>query len=408
VRIVYLHQYFTTPQMSGGTRSYEFARRLVDAGHDVHMITSDREGSGKSYETVEDGIRVTWIPVAYSNHMSAADRIRAFFSFALKSARLAARSKADVIFATSTPLTIAIPGVYAKWRQGVPMVFEVRDLWPETPIGLGVLTNPALRLATKGLERFAYSQSDRIIALSEGMEAGVAQAGYPADRITVIPNASDIDRFNIDSEEGLRFRQTHSWLGDRPLLVYAGTLGYANDVSYMVRLAAATLSLDPEIRFLTVGDGKERDAVEQLARELGVLDRNFFMMPSVKKRDLPTVLSAATMASSWVRNVEAMWANSANKFFDSMAAGRPFAINHEGWQADILRSNQSGVVLSPTDYSAAAKSLVAHIRDEAWLEQARKNAFRLAESRFSRDILFQRFEHTLQAAYKGDNKELQV
>jgi glycosyltransferase involved in cell wall biosynthesis len=404
VKIVYLHQYFTTPEMSGGTRSYEFARRLVAAGHEVHMITSDRVGDGSIYESDVDGIHVVWIPVAYSNKMGPASRIRAFLSFAVKSARYASRIKADIVFATSTPLTIAIPGIYAKVRQRIPMVFEVRDLWPETPIGLGVISNPVLKLAARTLERIAYAQSDQIIALSDGMKDGVISSGYPAERVSVVPNSSDIDRFHVDAELGRRFRREHDWLGDRPLLVYTGTFGYANDVGYMVHLADETLRIDREIRFLAIGDGKEVDQVRALAMKKGVLNRNFFLMPSMRKDLLPVVLSAATMTSSWVRNVKEMRANSANKFFDSLAASRPIAINYEGWQADILRQHQAGLVLSPTDYCSAAKTLVTHISSSEWLNQAGRNAFRLAETQFSRDLLFEQFENVLLTTITNDGE----
>ena len=130
--------------MSGGTRSYEFARRLVSMGHQVNMITSWRDPDGRNswFSTNEDGINVHWLPVPYSNSMSYSQRLFSFFRFAILSARKAASLPADVVFATSTPLTIVLPAFYASRCQSVPMVFEVRDLWPELPIAMGALRNP--------------------------------------------------------------------------------------------------------------------------------------------------------------------------------------------------------------------------------------------------------------------------
>src|SRR5205823_13311940 len=142
MRIVYLHQYFVTPQMAGGSRSYEMARRLVAAGHDVHMVTSDRDAADAHApwrHSVEAGIHVHWTPIAYDNRMSYGERMRAFLRFAWRAARKAVALRGDVVFATSTPLTIAIPAVYAARRLRVPMVFEVRDLWPEVPIAIGAI-----------------------------------------------------------------------------------------------------------------------------------------------------------------------------------------------------------------------------------------------------------------------------
>ena len=178
MRITYLHQYFNTPEMSGGTRSYEMARRLVAMGHEVNMITSWREDDGRKgwFETAEAGIKVHWLPVPYSNKMGFKERISAFFRFAWGAARKAASLPADVVFATSTPLTIALPGVYAARRQKAPMVFEVRDLWPELPIAIGALKNPFLQFMARQLELFAYRNSKAIVALSPGMRDGVESA----------------------------------------------------------------------------------------------------------------------------------------------------------------------------------------------------------------------------------------
>ena len=109
MRVIYLHQYFNTPDMTGGTRSFEIGRRLVAAGHRVEMITSWQEPSAaKQWFTTEaGGMRVHWMPVAYSNDMAYRSRVQAFATFARGAARRAAGLDGDVVFATSTPLTIA-------------------------------------------------------------------------------------------------------------------------------------------------------------------------------------------------------------------------------------------------------------------------------------------------------------
>jgi hypothetical protein len=151
MRIVYLHQYFVTPDMSGGTRSFEMAKRLVRAGHEVHMITSEQGDrvSGRAWRvTDEHGITVHWTSVPYSNYMGIRQRLGAFVRFAWRASARATRLGGDVIFATSTPLTISVPALVASTLRRRPFVFEVRDLWPEVPIAIGALTNPlAIRLA---------------------------------------------------------------------------------------------------------------------------------------------------------------------------------------------------------------------------------------------------------------------
>ena len=161
------------------------ARRLVAAGHEVNLITSRREPGMDNdwYMTDEEGIKVHWFPVAYSNHMGFAQRIRAFLRFAIASARKAASIKADVVFATSTPLTIVLPGIFATWRQRVPLVFEVRDMWPAVPIAMGALRNPILIRAAYWLENLAYRRSKHVVALAPGMRDDIVSTGLIQQRL---------------------------------------------------------------------------------------------------------------------------------------------------------------------------------------------------------------------------------
>jgi glycosyltransferase involved in cell wall biosynthesis len=396
MRIIYLHQYFATPAMPGGTRSYEMARRLVARGHTVDVLTTDRAADGATWrETVEAGIRVHWCAVPYSNRMSYPRRLWAFLEYCRLAARRAATLEADVIFASSTPLTIALPAVYAARKQSVPMIFEVRDLWPDTPVAVGALRSRFTIAAARWLERFAYRNAARIVALSPDMRAGVLAQGYPADHVTVIPNSSDVALFRVPQSHGQEIRRSQPWLGDRPLVVYTGALGIVNGVDYLARLAAVVVRRDPEIRFLVVGSGREEELVRQTAAELGVLDRNFFLWPMRPKTEIPAILSAADIATSTVIDRPALWANSANKVFDAFAAGRPVAINHEGWLADVIRQNGCGLVLDPHDLTAAADSLVGTLRDPEWLARARASSARLGEQDFSRDRLAALLESVL-------------
>ena len=148
MRIVYLHKYFVTPEMPGIVRSYEMARRLVAMGHEVHMVTTDQRLDAEAAKrpawrvTNEAGIHVHWTAVPYDNTQAYGDRLRAFLTFAWRAARKAIELRGDVIFATSTPLTIAIPALLATWRTRRPLVFEVRDLWPAVPIAIGAIRKP--------------------------------------------------------------------------------------------------------------------------------------------------------------------------------------------------------------------------------------------------------------------------
>lgn len=407
MKIIYLHQYFNTPSMPGGTRSYEMARRLVAKGHEVHMVTSWREEDGRTewFQTEEDGIFVHWLPVAYSNHMSYGQRIRAFVRFAQGAARKAASLGGDIVFATSTPLTIALPAVYAAWRKKVPMVFEVRDLWPELPIAMGALRNPILRWVARRLELWAYEHAESVVALSPGMRDGVVAAGYSPARVAVIPNSCDIDFFQSASPEAARrFREQRPWLGDRPLLVYTGTFGRINGVGYMVDLAVRLKTIAPEVRILLVGDGQEAEEVRAKAADAGVLADNLHMERQIPKREIPALLAAADMASSLFIDLPEMRANSANKFFDGLAAAKPILLNYGGWQAELVEASGCGLVAWNRPLDEVARQVAGHITDRAWLELAGQAAQVLARKLFDRDVLALQLEQTLIQAskYKGD------
>jgi glycosyltransferase involved in cell wall biosynthesis len=405
MRILYIHQYFNTPSMVGSTRSYEFARRLVQQNHEVHIVSADRGPTGARYRSQEyGGMRIHWVASAYSNAMSFPRRIVAFAQFAVRTILAVRKIDADVVIATSTPLTVAIPGAYAARRSRCPFVFEVRDLWPEVPIDIGALTNPLAIQLARWLERFAYSRADEVIALSPGMAEGVLEV-LPRASVTVIPNGSDVDEFAPDREDVRRFRHGHDWLQERPLVVYPGQMGLINGLEWLVDLALETLRLSPEVRFLIVGDGARREAVLSYAKERGVYGNNLFWLPPVPKSAVPTIFGAASLVASLVAPWRSLEHNSANKVFDAFAAGRPVLINHGGWQAELLRESAAGVALPYDDIPAAAKELCGLLQDQGRMERAGAAASGLARDRFSRDKLFDQFQSVVAAAVAGSRKK---
>lgn len=401
MRIVYLHQYFVTPAMAGGARSFEMARRLVSMGHEVHMVTSDQgaaAGSPAWRQTLEEGIRVHWTSVPYGNEMSNRERIRAFFAFAWRAARKAAELKGDVVFATSTPLTIALPAVYASRRVGCPMVFEVRDLWPAVPIAIGALRNPVSRAAARWLERFAYRNSTRVVALAPGMRDEIIASGVSPGRVTVIPNGCDLDVF-ADPEAGRQLRALHTWLGPRPLLVFTGTFGLVNGMEYLVRLSSAIARVDPEVRVAAVGGGREFERIRRLADEEGVLGTTLHLLGKRPKLEAAAWVLAADMTLALFTGPEIVWRDAVqNKFFDSLAAGKPVANNFPGWQARLAVEAGAGLIISATNFDAAARDVVNALRDPQWLRSAEESALRLARESFNRDDLATDLAQALEAA----------
>jgi glycosyltransferase involved in cell wall biosynthesis len=356
-------------------------------GHQVNMVTSwrDSHDGDRWFVTDEDGITVHWLPLPYSNHMSFWKRIKTFFLFALFAANKARSLPTDLVFATSTPLTIALPAVYAARRNNVPMVFEVRDLWPEIPIELGVLNNPLLRILAKMLAKFAYQSSEAIIALSPGIFEGIVRVGYPASRVAIIPNGSDIHHVKPCSSSRATFRALNDIRDDQILVLYAGAVGCVNGVSYLVHLAAMLIK-DSRFLFLVVGDGNDFNNVTELARNNYVLNHNFRITNSIPKNDIPGLLAAADIATSLFIPLKSMESNSANKFFDGLSAGCCIAINYGGWQSHLLSSSGAGIQLD-RDFGTAACQLQTLANDLALIEHSKLASRKLAEEHFSYDLL---------------------
>lgn len=400
MKIIYLHQYFNTPDMVGATRSYEMARRFVAAGHEVHMITSQRVDSQQTgwFESDEAGIQVHWYPVPYSNHMSYRKRLVSFLSFALAARNKVTELEGDVIFASSTPLTIAIPAVPAARKKKIPLVFEVRDLWPEMPIAMGVIRSPLLKSLAYKLEKWAYNNSAAIVALSPGMKEGVVKSGYPAEKVAVIPNSSDNNDFRYDALAERAFRVEREWLNDKPLLVYTGAFGKVNGVCFMVKLAKELLDCGSNIRILLVGDGMELVMLKQTAKQSGVYLENLFIEESLSKKEMPALLSAATFASNLVIDLPEARANSANKFFDALAAGKPILLNHGGWMHELVQKHQCGLGMWQRPIREVAEELDDKMNDPVWLYEAGKAARKLAEVHFDRDDLAEQLMSVLSAA----------
>lgn len=356
------------------------------------MITSNREVSSHStwYTTNEEGIEVHWLPIAYSNQMSYPKRISAFLRFAILSACRAASIRGDVVFATSTPLTVAIPGLYTSWKRSIPMVFEVRDMWPAVPIAIGAIRNPLIIWCTQILERTAYRRSAHIVALAPGMKDDIVATGIPVEKVTVIPNGCDLDIFR-QSSAILNPRMKHDWLVDRKLVVFTGTIGKVNGVSYLARVAACVKAIDPEIRFVVVGDGADAPNVRSVALQCGVLDSTFYMFPSQPKRDAAQWVRSADLVMCLFTGPRVIWKDAVqNKFFDAVAAGKPTASNFEGFQSLLALKHKIGVILDPNNYEMAARQLVQTLNNVDWLQEVASRSKALAEGEFSRNGLVNR------------------
>lgn len=394
MHILYIHQYFTTPALGGGTRSYEFAVRLARSGHEVTIIT----GSTLPRDTLRDlpeGITVLTSNTPYHNSFGGARRIRAYLEFALHATRIGWKITPDVIIATSTPLTVGIPALVLSNRHKVPFVFEVRDLWPEAPIQMGAIRNRLLIKVLRAFERKIYCRAAHVIALSPGMRAGVVAAGTPPEKVTMIPNASDLSLFEpgpID-DEFLRERM----LPLKPTIAYAGTLGEANAMDVLAEVAVRLHELKVNVQILVAGDGRYFGYLDEIIRR-----RNLTTMTLLGRLSKPEVVQLYRASKAGLvlfSDIPILQTNSPNKFFDLLAAGRPVITNMRGWIADLVRNHRIGYVAEGRNVDGLVNAILSVTRlTEVEFADMAANARRLAEKEFDRDILAKKFEEVLRNA----------
>jgi len=369
-------------------------------------VTSFREPfkNNNWFQTKDSQINIHWIPLRYSNRFTFLKRLKIFLLFAWKSYFKIKKIKADIIFASSTPLTIAIPAIFAAYKKNIPMIFEVRDLWPDIPIAMKILKNPILIFFTKLLEMCAYNYSNAIIALSPEMRNGIVKKKVDKKKIAIIPNSSDIEMFKFDDKLAKNFRYKRPWLKNRPLLVYTGAFGKVNDLSYLIRLSEELIKHNSQIRILLLGDGSEKEKLLAAAKKSNVYKKNIFFENSVPKKDIPAIYSAATIISNIVVDVRENWANSANKFFDGLAAGKPIFLNHGGWMQDIVSKYGCGFCAYGKNIEEVAKELDLAINNKTWLKSTGEASKNLAKTFFDRKIHVLQLEKIFHLAINNKSK----
>jgi glycosyltransferase involved in cell wall biosynthesis len=404
--VLYFHQYFATRRRSTATRSYELARRLVERGHRVTIVSRDtrRLESGRDEEPqgrllgreTVDGIDVLYLNVPYANRYPKPVRLASFTAFTVAATVAGAlERKPDVVFASSTPLTIGIAGLATARMKRVPFVFEVRDLWPAVPLSLGALkSGPAVRSA-EWLERQLYTGSERIVVCSEGALEELRSRGIPEEKLVLIPNAADLDVFRPDVVDE-EFRSGHGLEG-RFVALYAGAMGQANGLDQLVDAADAMRRWgDQRVMIVALGDGGERPRLEERARELGLT--NLLFLPPVPKEELAGIVGAADVTLTIFAPYPILETNSPNKFFDSLAAGKPIVVNLDGWLRMLVEENDAGVWVPAGNAEALAGALSTLSANPDGVARMGRNARSLAEREFGRDEMADRLARTLEEA----------
>jgi len=385
VKILYFYQYFTTPRGSYGTRVYEFAKRWVEKGHQVTVVTSvyaksDIRASGFVDRQLHDGIDVRVINVTIDNRQSILRRIGSFIQYMCVSCWFALTLPADVVIASSGPLTAGVPGLVARYLRGRKFVFEVRDLWPEVAVELGIIKNRLLIKLAYWFEKRCYRASSHIIALSPGMKADINER-FGLDNITSVTNSANISLFgtkikNPDLKDLLPLRYA----------IYNGNIGEVNNSEWLFNAAKLIGEQGrSDLKIVLAGDGQQKAELEKRAIDEGV--SNFVLLGLMPKNQLVGLIQNALVSTVPLKGAKILDTSSPNKFFESLAAGVPVVQNTNGWMKDYLEVNKVGYTLDPDDPVALSDLLIQLADNPALAREMGDRAKVLAARDFDKDIL---------------------
>ena len=395
MNILYIHQYFVTPNEPGGTRSYWISKELIKRGHHVTMITASKDKSGH-YDI--DGIDVIYVKNIYTNSMTKLQKVMSFVKFIFQSISVAAKQKnVDLVYATSTPLTIGAIALALRNLKGWRYVFEVRDLWPEFPIQIGVVKNPALIWLLRRFEKRIYKRSEHVVALSPGMQEGVVKAGTPIEKTSMIPNMSKPDIFYPHETNMDIVRQFNIDL-TKFNVIHFGSMGVANGLDYIIKAAIELKKKgDNSIQFLFMGSGATLPLLEEMVKKNDL--RNVRFLGNYKVRIVAEVTNCCDASITSFKNLPILATNSPNKLFDSLSAGKPIIVNSAGWTKDLVENENCGFYVDSEKPKMLADKLLEYKDNTQLLKQWGENARRLSIEVYDKSKLSAQVADVLEATY---------
>lgn len=395
MKIVYIHQYFKTPEEGGSIRSYYLAKGLVDAGHEVTMITCHSGG----YEKVNvDGIDVHYLPISYDNGFGFFRRLLSFGKFVrLARKEVLKLERQDRAYVMTTPLTTGFIATYLKKKINLPYYFEVGDLWPEAPVKMGVIKNGILKRWLYSLEKKFYFEAERVIALSPAIRNYIEKVS-PNTKVYVLPNMADCEFFEPTYSIG-GFSESNKFQ-----ITYCGAIGKANHLEFLIDAAKESEHQRLPVQFNIIGYGSEMNRLKGVARKCS----NMSFYAHASKRAVKQMLEKSDAVYVSFKDVEVLGTGSPNKFFDSLAAGKLTIINFSGWIQTLIKKNKCGFHHNPHSPQEFVRKIKVFIASPELLTKYQRNGRKLAELYYDKDIQITKLLKILNNEYKFERNESEV
>jgi glycosyltransferase involved in cell wall biosynthesis len=399
MRILYLSQYFPPEAGATQTRAYEMAYNWVHLGHQVTMLTEfpnhpsgiiPQEYQGKFYERSSlNGIEVIRLWVKASPVKNFSNRMLFYLTYmfnAIIAGLFLARGRYQLIYASSPPLFVGGAALVLRLIKRTPLVFEVRDLWPESAIALGELTNArAISIATR-LEEECYRKAIQVVVVTRGIFNRLKARSISTDKILFVPNGANIDLFRFNPEGRERIRKELGLEG-KFIAVYAGIHGLAQGLETLLETASQLQDIT-DIHILLIGDGPKKADIVSLANQLKL--PNLTLLPEKARDQIPDYLSAADVALIPLRKLEIFKGALPSKIFDAWACDRPVIISVDGEAREIVELINGGVFIPPEDPNRLAEAIIRlkNTPDERLIMG--KNGLIYTRQNHSREVLAQK------------------
>ncbi len=413
ISILYISQYFPPEIGATQTRAFEMAAALKRMGHDVTVLTEfpnhprgvipEKYGGLKVAHETYAGLDVvrTWVYARSEKDFKA--RILFYLSFCYMAIAegLKLKKRWDIVYATSPPLFVGVSGYVISLLRRATFVMEVRDLWPESAVILGELSNPLLIRLSEALERFLYHRARRIVGVTKGIIQGLSERGVAEKKIRFIPNGANVELY-VPGARDSSVLQEASLPPSSFAVMYTGLHGLMHGLDYVIR-TARSLRDEKEIQFVFIGDGVRKAHLIELAGRLHLDNVRF--MDARPENDLPRYIRTFDAGLVTTRKLDFCRGTLPVKLFSYMACGKPVILCVDGEARSILEESGAGIFAEPENEEQLREAILFLKNNPALCETMGRKGREYVERHFSRKKFAAELEYHLRFLMEHEARE---
>ena len=407
MRILFLSHYFPPEVNAPASRTYEHCKHWVKEGHEVTVVTcAPNHPRGMVYEGYRNklfhreemhGIQLIRIWTYVTANEGFLKRTLNYLSYMVVAVLVAPfLSKFDLILSTSPQFFNGLAGYLVSRLKRIPWILEIRDLWPESIVAVGAITNrPVIRLL-EGLEMFAYRKADHLVLVTDAFKAHMLAKGISSKKVTVIKNGVDFSLYKKPSQ-GHTNLLCELGLEGKFVASYFGTHGMAHHLETVLEAARELIDWK-DIMFLLVGDGAERSRLVAMRDEMKL--SNVMMLDQQPKEKMPELWSLSNVSLVLLKKSALFKTVLPSKIFESMAMEKPVILGVEGESAELVMSAGGGICIEPENAKDLASKVLKLYRDSTMCQELGSSGRRYVLEHFDRKVLARRFADVMQQVYR--------